>query len=118
MAVKSKKRRKVPSSASTGGIIIKSILLVVLLCCLVVGGYVLAKSISYINGEPFDLEKYKADQVQTSIIYRKETEDAKYTEYTRLHGETNRIWVYLEDIPDDMKDAIIEIDEIKIFSGP
>lgn len=111
MAVKSKKQKKSPSSASTGGIILKSILLVGILCCLVVGGYVLAQSISYVNGEPFDLDKYKADQVQTSIIYRKETEDAKFTEYTRLHGETNRIWVYLEDIPDDMKDAIVALED-------
>ncbi len=113
MAATGKKRKKTPSSASTGGIILKSILLVILLCILVVGGYVLFKSVSYINGEPFDLDKYKADQVQTSIIYRKETENADYTEYTRLHGETNRIWVNFEDIPENMKDAIIALEDVR-----
>ena len=111
MAAKSKKRRKTPTSASTAGIIIKSIFLVFFLCCLIVGGYVLVKSVSYINGEPFDLDKYKADQVQTSIIYRKETENSDYSEYTRLHGETNRIWVNFEDIPQNMKDAIIALED-------
>ena len=111
MVAKRKKRRKTPTSASTTGIIIKSILLVFFLCCLIVGGYVLVKSVSYINGEPFDLDKYKADQVQTSIIYRKETEKSDYKEYTRLHGETNRIWVDYEDIPENMKDAIIALED-------
>ncbi len=111
MAGTSKRKRKTPTNASTGGIILKSILLVIILCCLVVGGYILFKSVAFINGEPFDLDKYKADQVQTSIIYRKETEDSDYTEYTRLHGETNRIWVGLKDIPDDMKNAIIALED-------
>ena len=116
MAAKSKKRRKSPTSASTAGIIVKSIFLVFFLCCLVVGGYVLVKSVSYINGEPFDLDKYKADQVQTSIIYRKETENSDYEEYTRLHGETNRIWVNYEDIPQNMKDAIIALEDRRFKS--
>ncbi len=108
-----RKTRKASASASTAGIIIKSVLLVILLCCLVVGGYILFESISYVNGEPFDLDKYKADQVQTSIIYRKETKDAEYTEYTRLHGETNRIWVGFDDIPQDMKDAIVALEDVR-----
>lgn len=111
MASAQKKRQKTTAAASTAGIIVKSIILVIILCGLVIGGYVLYESISYINGEPFDLDKYKADQVQTSIIYRKETENSDYTEYTRLHGETNRIWVYLDDIPENMKDAIIALED-------
>ena len=83
MASTRKKQRKGSGVLSTIGIVFKSIILVILLCGLVVGGYVLYKSISYINGEPFDLDKYKADQVQTSIIYRKETESSEYTEYMR-----------------------------------
>ena len=116
MAIKSKKGRNILSSSSTAGIIIKSVLLVFFLCCLVVGSYVLVKSIAYINGEPFDLDKYKADQVQTSIILRKETESSDYTEYTKLHGETNRIWVDYEDIPQNMKDAIIALEDRRFNS--
>ncbi len=115
MASKRKKRLKTPTSASTASILLKSILLVFLLTALVVGGYILFKSVAFINGEPFDLDKYKADQVQTSIIYRKESEDQNYTEYTRLHGETNRIWVSLEDIPDNMKDAIIALEDKRFY---
>ena len=111
MASTRKKQRKGSGVLSTIGIVFKSIILVILLCGLVVGGYVLYKSISYINGEPFDLDKYKADQVQTSIIYRKETESSEYTEYMRLHGETNRIWVSLDDIPKNMKNAIIALED-------
>lgn len=111
MAVKTKKRKKQSRLSPIAGVILKSVLLVVLLCSLVVGGYVLVKSIAYVNGEPFNLDKYKADQVQTSIIYRKESEDAGYTEYTRLHGETNRIWVNYKDIPQNMKDAIIALED-------
>ena len=111
MASTQKKRQKSSASNSVIGLIIKSLLLIVLLCGLIVGGYVLIKSIAYVNGEPFDLDKYKADQVQTSIIYRKESEDGKFQEYTRLHGETNRIWVSLDDMPENMKDAIIALED-------
>lgn len=109
------KNKNKSAASSTLGIIFKSIILVVLLCCLVVGGYVLIKAIAFINGEPFDLDKYKADQVQTSIILRKETESSEYTEYMRLHGETNRIWVGLEDIPQDMIDAIVALEDKRFY---
>lgn len=111
MAAGVKNKSKSSSILSTVGVVFKSIILVVVLCGLVISGYVLYKSISYVNGEPFDLDKYKADQVQTSIIYRKETESSDYTEYTRLHGETNRIWIGLDDIPKDMINAIIALED-------
>ncbi len=111
MAKKSKKIKKRSAVLSTIGIVFKCFFLFVLLTGIVVTGYVIIKSVSYVNGEPFALDKYKADQVQTSIIYRKESENAEYTEYTRLHGETNRIWVSLEDIPANMKNAIIALED-------
>ncbi len=111
MANTTKKKVKTPTKASTLSIVLKSALLVFLLTCLVIGGYVLIKAVAFVNGEPFDLDKYKADQVQTSIILRKETENSDYTEYMRLHGETNRIWVNLEDIPENMINAIVALED-------
>ncbi len=111
MAKRSKKIKKRSAVMSTVGIVFKCFLLFVILTTIVVTGYVIIKSVAYVNGEPFALDKYKADQVQTSIIYRKESENAEFTEYTRLHGETNRIWVSLEDIPVNMKHAIIALED-------
>ena len=111
MAKISKKIKKKSAVLSTISIVFKCFFLFVLLTTLVIVGYVIIESIAYVNGEPFDLDKYKADQVQTSIIYRRETEGGEFTEYTRLHGETNRIWVSLEDIPKNMKNAIIALED-------
>ncbi|MBE6782811.1 MAG: transglycosylase [Ruminococcaceae bacterium] len=111
MAPRNKKIKKRSMVLSTIGIFFKSIFLFILLTGIAISGYVIYKSAQYVNGEPFALDKYKADQVQTSIIYRRETEEAEFTEYTRLHGETNRIWVSLEDIPRDMKNAIIALED-------
>ncbi len=105
------KNKKIKNQNSVIKIIIASILTVIVFCGIIVGGYLLIKCIAYVNGDPFDLDKYKADQVQTSIIYRKETEADDYKEYTRLHGDTNRIWVSLDKIPKNMQHAIIALED-------
>ena len=47
----------------------------------------------------------------TSIIYAKDTSTDRWVEYQRLDGEENRIWVDLEDIPENMKNAFIAVED-------
>lgn len=46
----------------------------------------------------------------TSIIYVK-NEKGKWTEYQRLHGDENRIWVGYDKIPENLKNAFIAIED-------
>ena len=47
----------------------------------------------------------------TSIIYAKDTSTDRWVEYQRLDGEENRIWVDLEEIPENMKNAFIAVED-------
>lgn len=58
----------------------------------------------------FDLTNLKINL--TSMIYVKDPETDKYIEYKELHASAgNRIWVDIDDIPDNMKNAFIAIED-------
>ena len=46
----------------------------------------------------------------TSIVYVKD-DSGNWVEYQRLHGEENRIWVGLNKIPENLKNAFIAIED-------
>ncbi len=83
--------------------------------CIIVGVYVLSNSISKVNGERIiDLDFYKENQDQTTIIYAKNEED-KFVELTKLHGEKNRVWVDYEKIPENMSKAFVAIEDKRFY---
>ena len=51
----------------------------------------------------------------TSVIYIKNSK-GKWTEYKRLHGNENRIWVSIDKIPQQLKDAFISIEDQRFYS--
>jgi penicillin-binding protein 1A len=66
---------------------------------------------SYINSAPkFDIDNLKLDF--TSYIYISSSEQQ---ELTKLHEEKNRVWVGINDIPDNMKNAIIAIEDQRFW---
>ena len=76
-----------------------------------IGAYFIKDVIDYSESDNrFDLESYTANQNQTSIIYGKNSE-GKTIELTRLHGVENRIWVKLDDIPKDLQNAYIALED-------
>ena len=50
----------------------------------------------------------------TTVVYY-ENEMGAFEEYQRLHGEENRIWVDLENIPQKLIDAFISIEDERFF---
>ena len=91
--------------------ILFSALIVILLTCFIVGFCLLIYVISFKNGDvAIDLDSYKNNQNQTSILYAKNS-DNSLTEIGRLHGEENRIWVNLDGIPDDLQKAFIALED-------
>lgn len=57
-----------------------------------------------------DLDSYVANQDQTTIIYAYDG-DGNEVELARLHGAENRIWCSLNDICQDMQDAVIALED-------
>ena len=88
------------------------ILFSVALICGVVGGtYVYTFAKDYVEGEKkIDLDDYKANQEQTSIIYAYDSED-KLVELLRLHGAQNRVWINYDEIPDTLVDAFRDLED-------
>lgn len=102
-----KKRRRVSTVAAT----ILSILAVIALTAMVVIGFVVVNIVTVMNGEPMlILEEEKYNQNQTSFLYATDS-DGKEIELLRLHGNENRIWVDLKDIPQNMRDAFIALED-------
>ena len=59
-----------------------------------------------------DIKNYELNM--TSVIYT-ENEMGAWVEYQRIHGEENRIWVDLNNIPQKLIDAFISIEDQRFF---
>lgn len=92
-----------------------TVILVLLLIGIVsftaIAGYFVHDIKQYANSSGhFDLSDYTANQDRTTIIYAYDSEGAT-TELTRLHGSQNRIWVSLSDIPVNLQNAYIALED-------
>ena len=80
-------------------------------CATVACVYVIDYAHDYIYGpKVIDLEEYKANQQQTSIIYGYD-ENNEPIELLKLHGAQNRVWVKYEDIPKEMIEAFRDLED-------
>lgn len=95
------------------GIVICSLCLVGLISVSTVGLYVLKYMTDFVNGEvAIDLDEYKANQGQTTILYTLDS-DGNEIEVARLHGEENRIWVDLDEMPVNLQNAFIALEDTR-----
>lgn len=86
-----------------------------LLVCMIIGIYVLSDMIGKINGDVIvDLEFYKQNQDQTTIIYANNAE-GEPEEMIRLHGEQNRVWVDIEDMSEWMGKAAVSLEDKRFY---
>ncbi len=82
-----------------------------LICGTVACTYVYRFANEYVTeGKKIDLEEYKANQEQTSIIYGYDS-DKQLVELLRLHGAQNRVWIDYKDIPKDMVNAFRDLED-------
>ncbi|MGB9976670.1 transglycosylase domain-containing protein [Thermovenabulum sp.] len=88
----------------------RGLALIILFFFLVASGVALGVAYSYINtAPPFDPKKLKPSE--TSFVL-----DEKGNVVSELHGEQNRIPVSLEEIPDNLKNAFIAIEDQYFYS--
>ena len=85
-------------------------------CGAVACSYVYNYAVDYIGNEEnaMDLDEYKANQAQTSIIYAYD-ENKQLIELLRLHGAENRVWIDYEDIPETMIDAFRDLEDKRFY---
>lgn len=76
-----------------------------------VGFYMLNHVISYANDSiVIDLNEYMLNQDQTTLVYAYD-KNGNEVELTRLHGVENRIWVNYSDLPVNLKNAYIALED-------
>lgn len=81
----------------------------------VVGIYVLGNMVAFTSGDiAVNLDEYKANQNQTSFVYAYD-ENGKEVEIARLHGEENRVWVDIDDMPKCLKDACVALEDKRFY---
>jgi len=89
---------------------LKIILLSLLLIIVFGGGAVALLVMSYINDAP-PLDPERLATVETSYLF-----DSDGNEITALHEEQNRIAVELAEIPDNLRNAFIAIEDERFYS--
>lgn len=86
-----------------------------IICATVACVYVFNYAHDYIYGpKVINLEEYRANQQQTSIIYGYD-ENNEEVELLRLHGAQNRVWIDYEDIPKDMVNAFRDLEDKRFY---
>ena len=91
--------------------VVSIIAAICIICGTVACTYVYKFANEYVTGEKkIDLEEYKANQEQTSIIYGYDS-NKKLVELLRLHGAQNRVWIDYKDIPQEMIDAFRDLED-------
>lgn len=96
---------------------LKTILTLVLIFC--IAGTIVASGIAYYvfnmvdDNSGIELEHLSLNE--TSIVYSLDEETQLPVEETRLHGSENRIWIDLEEMPQDMLDAAVAIEDKRFW---
>ena len=95
------------------GITLCAIMLIGLVSVSSVGLYVMKYMTDFVNGQvAIDLDDYKEHQSQTTILFAYDN-DGNEVELARLHGEENRIWVDLDEIPVHLQNAYIALEDVR-----
>lgn len=111
-AKKPKKQRKPMSPKQKNFLtVVFALALTAILTLTITCVYVLKFASSYVNGDvKININEYKENQAQTTIIYAYDKND-EVIELTRLHGEQNRVWVGLDEIPENLQKAYIALED-------
>ncbi len=93
--------------------VLRSILTVALVCVIVFSILIAAFAI-YVFGVVDDVVDEDLNDLKlnfTTTIYIKDNKTGDYTEYQRLHGNENRIWVSFDKMSDNLQEAFISIED-------
>lgn len=92
-----------------GKVALSFMLIAVITGCLCVGAFAIYV-FNFVDDTVYeDLDELKLDFTTTLYVYDEEKQD--YVEYQRLHGEENRIWVGFDEIPENLKNAFVAVED-------
>ena len=93
----------------------KRLFIVVLIICVLLGSVVAGAMMGFIdNSTDLIAQEYNLDF--TSMVYYIDEETGKPVEMDRLYSEQNRIWVDLANVPKNLKNAFIAIEDERFLT--
>lgn len=91
--------------------VVLSVLAALIIAAIVIAGTVTVYAMRFINGDmAINLEYYKNNQSQTTIIYGKDS-SGNDVEMAKLHGTENRIWIDLDQMSPHLTKAFIALED-------
>ena len=110
------RKRKNTVLANVGRVLLSVVLIGIITVCLVVGAFAVYV-FGFVDDRMYeDLNQLKLDFTTTVYVMNKETNE--YEEYQRLHGQDNRIWVDFSQMPQQLKDAFVAVEDKRFTSIP
>lgn len=79
-------------------------------------GMIVCTGIFYVIAINVDKIDYNAIGLNFSSIVYALNEDGEYTEYDRIYGEQNRLWLDIAEMPDYLPNAFIAIEDERFYS--
>lgn len=83
------------------------------LCGLALAFYI---GICVIPNSDIDVSSYSEDLAKTTVIYARDPDTGEYDVYETLEGDVNRQWVSLSEIPEDLQNAVVAIEDQRFYS--
>lgn len=111
-----KKKGKVKKTFQRLRFFLVSFLLVCVMCASICGVALALYLRIYIEpSATIDVNELVLDMDMTSIVYAWDKEKEDFTEYEVLRGLENRIWANLDEIPKDLQNAFIAIEDKRFY---
>ena len=108
---KRKQRKPLSPGARKALTVVFALAFTAMLTLTIISCYILGFCSSYINGDAkINISEYKENQAQTTIIYAYDKNN-EVVELKRLHGEQNRVWVELKEVPENLQKAYIALED-------
>ncbi len=63
-----------------------------------------------------DVSSYSRELAKTTVIYAKNANTGEYEVYETLEGDVNRQWVELSEIPKDLQNAVVAIEDKRFYT--
>lgn len=108
------RRRKKPKKKRGPMAKFGRVLLTIFLVCFITGCLVVGTFAVYVFGfvdDTLDDDLNELKMNFTTTVYVKNGETGEYEEYQRLHGSENRIWIGIDEIPEDLVNAYVAIED-------
>ena len=111
-------RPKKKSRRARGGLF--KVVLTVVLVLVLTGAILACLSAMYIKNvilpeTDLQLDAYNEAVQQTSKMFYRDVETGNYVEMQELYGDENRVWVPFEEIPDNLKNAAVAIEDQRFY---